>query len=110
MKVLVMDAEPSLREMLAYVLTRQGVDVDMCTPEELDARVDTDHYDAIVFNAHSEGQTQPPCDLSYRVGAETRLICFGRNERDPAREEEVDAYLPFPFSSSELLGALLGLI
>jgi DNA-binding response OmpR family regulator len=111
MKVLIMENEPSLRQMLAYVLERRGVEVEQCTPEDLEERVENRAYDAIVFNARRRGAVRPAAELASRVAKGTRLVCFSAAGRDgdAVRPAEVDAHLPFPFSSSELLGALLGI-
>lgn len=110
MKVLIMETEPSLRQMLAYLLERRGVNVEQCAPEEYEAHVGRRDFDAIVFNARRCGALRPAGALAARVHKGTRLVCFSRDDDlDAVRPAEVDAHLPFPFSSSELLGALLGM-
>lgn len=112
MKVLVMEREATLRRSLAYLLERRGVHVDEGDlDEETLHRLEGDErYDAVLFNASPLGERRPSGELATRAPRGTKLVCFsdeeGRGSVDPS---EVDAHLPFPFSSSELLGVLLGI-
>jgi DNA-binding response OmpR family regulator len=109
MKVLVMEPQATLRRSLAYLLERQGVEVEESTLEALEDTDWRDGYDAVLFNGSPLGRRRPSSELSARVPRGTKLICFSaETDRAAVRASEVDAHLPFPFSSSELLGVLLG--
>jgi hypothetical protein len=114
MKVLVMEGQATLRRSLSYLLKRRGVTVDESELDEssLDALDDSrlgSGYDAILFNGSPLGARRPSSELSSRTPRGTRLICFSDDDhRGAVHPSEVDAHLPFPFSSSELLGVLLG--
>jgi hypothetical protein len=114
MKVLVMEKQATLRRSLSYLLERRGVKVDESSLDEsslddLDERRFEQGYDAILFNGSPLGSRRPSSELSTRTPRGTRLICFSNDgHRDAVHPSEVDAHLPFPFSSSELLGVLLG--
>lgn len=112
MKVLVMEKEAVLRRSLAYLLKRGGVAVDEADLDEasLLKLEKSQGYDAVVFNASPIGRRRPSGELAVRAPRGTRLVCFSdKDNRNAVEPSEVDAHLPFPFSSSELLGVLLGM-
>ena len=109
MKVLVMEQRATLRRSLAYLLERQGVQVEETSLEGLEDTDLENGYDAVLFNGSPLGARRPSSELSSRAPSGTRLICFSTaDDRRAVHPSEVDAHLPFPFSSSELLGVLLG--
>lgn len=110
MRVLLMEPELSLRQMLAFVMERQGLEVDHLPPDDLSDEHLEEGYDAIVFNADRRCLGGAAGEITMKAPRGTRLVCFSRSADEmDIRPSEVDAHLPFPFSSSELLGALLGI-
>ena len=112
MKVLVMEKETVLRHSLTYLLERRGLEVEETDLDEASMlKIEQSNgYDAIVFNGSPIEGRRPSSELAVRAPRGTRLVCFSDEEdRSSVNPMEVDAHLPFPFSSSELLGALLGM-
>ncbi len=107
-----MEKEAVLRQSLAYLLKRGGVVVEEADLDEasLMKLEKSKGYDAVVFNGSPIGPRRPSGELAVRAPRGTRLVCFSDKEsRHAVDPSEVDAHLPFPFSSSELLGVLLSM-
>ncbi len=109
-RVLVLERQSALRRALRDLLRRQGLEVTAGTPESVDLQSGDCPWDAVVFNATQRSVRRQRWLFGYRPDPQqTRLVALHEGGPPPAYERyEVDAMLPYPFTVSRLMNAILG--
>ena len=111
-RVLVVERKHELRRLLGDLLRRKGLDVTEQCPETTDLLHGACPYDAVVFNADQKAMRRHRWLFGVKPSPrQTRLVALHETAPDSltrAAQQGVDATLPYPFSVTELVNAVLG--